>query len=100
MRRLLIVAGSGVLVAVGARMWGVTTGTLTLDRRMLEREQAAGRRVRGLIVGYAEVADDVPAALAQSTIDSLRVIGLLRLTQPVRRALDGRISVAGTIIVD
>lgn len=58
----------------------------------LTRVQAAGERLQIRVLGLASIAQDVPAELAQATIESITVLGALHASPAVRAALAGRIS--------
>ncbi len=60
-------------------------------RRDLEAVRAAGQKLRIQVLGLAVIADDVPADLAQATIESVAVLGALRASAEVRAALADRI---------
>jgi Arc/MetJ-type ribon-helix-helix transcriptional regulator len=58
----------------------------------LRRTQAAGEKLQIRVLGLASIATDVPAELAEQTIDSITVLGALHASPAVRAALVGRIS--------
>ena len=60
-------------------------------RRDLEAARAAGEKLQIQVLGLASIADDVSPELAQATIDSLIVLGALRVSTEVRAALADRI---------
>ena len=57
----------------------------------LQAVQAAGQRLEIRVLGLAAIAADVPPALAQSTIESITVLGALHASAAVKAALAGRI---------
>ncbi len=65
-------------------------GTRHYSRRELEEVRAAGQTVQIRVLGLATIADDVPADLAQATIDSVDVLGAFRASPAVRAALASR----------
>lgn len=60
-------------------------------RRDLEAVRAAGETLRIQVLGLAIIADDVSPELARATIDSVAVLGALRVSPEVRAALADRI---------
>ena len=66
-------------------------GVQQYTRRDLEAVRAAGQTLRINVLGLATIAEDVSPELALATIDSLSVLGALRASPEVRRALAGRI---------
>ena len=66
-------------------------GVLHYDRRVLERLQQKGERVRITVVGMLSIRKDVPADLAASVIDSIQVHGVFQASEAVKAALAGRI---------
>jgi Arc/MetJ-type ribon-helix-helix transcriptional regulator len=60
-------------------------------RRDLETLQAAGQKLRIHGLGLVSIADDVSPELARETIDSLLVLGTLRISEAVKTALADRI---------
>jgi Arc/MetJ-type ribon-helix-helix transcriptional regulator len=60
-------------------------------RHELEAVHAAGHKLQIQVLGLAIIADDVPAELARSTIDSVTVLGAFRASAEVRAALADRI---------
>ena len=66
-------------------------GVQHYTRRELEAARAAGQKLQINVLGLASIADDVTPDLALATIDSLVVLGALRATEAVKRALAGRI---------
>jgi Arc/MetJ-type ribon-helix-helix transcriptional regulator len=66
-------------------------GLQKYTRRDLEAVQKAGEKLQIQVLGMAVIADDVSPELAQATIDSLVVLGALRASQAVKRALADRI---------
>ncbi len=68
-----------------------TLGVLTLTRRSLEQDAATGDRVRYFVVGMAVIESDVYPDLADRTIESLTVKGVLRAPAAVRERLGDRV---------
>ena len=66
-------------------------GLLHLGRAELEDAKKSGKRLRVSVVGLARIADDVPAALALATIESVSVLGAFQASPAVRAALKDRI---------
>jgi Arc/MetJ-type ribon-helix-helix transcriptional regulator len=66
-------------------------GLQQYTRRDLEEVQAAGEKLQIQVLGLAIIADDVSPELARATIDSLVVLGALRASQAVKKALADRI---------
>ncbi len=60
-------------------------------RRDLEAVRAAGQKLQIQGLGLVSIADDVSAELARATIDSLVVLGALRVSAEVKAALVDRI---------
>ncbi len=66
-------------------------GLQQYTRRDLEAVKAAGEKLQIQVLGLAIIADDVSPDLARATIDSLVVLGALRASQAVKKALADRI---------
>jgi Arc/MetJ-type ribon-helix-helix transcriptional regulator len=66
-------------------------GVQHYTRRELEAVRASGGKLQINVLGLAIIADDVTPDLALATIDSLVVLGALRASPEVKRALAGRI---------
>ena len=66
-------------------------GVQHYSRRELEAVRASGGKLQINVLGLASIADDVTPDLALATIDSLVVLGALRASPEVKRALAGRI---------
>jgi Arc/MetJ-type ribon-helix-helix transcriptional regulator len=66
-------------------------GLQQYTRRDLEEVQAAGEKLQIQVLGLAIIADDVSPELARATIDSLVLLGALRASQAVKKALADRI---------
>ncbi len=66
-------------------------GVQHYTRRELEAVRASGEKLQINVLGLATIADDVTPDLALATIDSLVVLGALRASPEVKRALAGRI---------
>jgi Arc/MetJ-type ribon-helix-helix transcriptional regulator len=67
-------------------------GVLHYDRRLLERLQQKGERVRITVVGMLSISKDVPAELAQAVIESIQVHGVFHASEAVKAALADRIA--------
>jgi Arc/MetJ-type ribon-helix-helix transcriptional regulator len=61
------------------------------SRQDLEAMRAVGQMVQINELGLASIADDVSPELALATIDAVVVLGAFRASDPVKRALAGRI---------
>ncbi len=66
-------------------------GALSLGRRALEQQRAAGARSAIRVVGYFALGADVSPELALATIESVKVHGVFRAPPAVKAALAGRI---------
>ena len=66
-------------------------GLVDYTREELEALRKKGEKVRIQVLGLARIADDVPAALAAATIESVTVLGALQASPAVKAALRGRI---------
>ena len=66
-------------------------GVQHYTRRELEAVRASGEKLQINVLGLATIADDVTPDLALATIDSLAVLGALRASREVKRALAGRV---------
>ena len=66
-------------------------GVQHYTRRELEAVRASGGKLQINVLGLATIADDVTPDLALATIDSLVVLGALRASPEVKRALTGRL---------
>ncbi len=66
-------------------------GVQHYTRRELEAVRDSGGKLQINVLGLASIADDVTPDLALATIDSLVVLGALRASPEVKRALAGRI---------
>jgi Arc/MetJ-type ribon-helix-helix transcriptional regulator len=66
-------------------------GLMHLTKADLEAAKKAGKRLRIQVVGLARIAQDVPAALAAATIESVTVLGAFHASDAVRAALKDRI---------
>jgi Arc/MetJ-type ribon-helix-helix transcriptional regulator len=88
-RNQLATAANAVNQTVARRT--LVLGTQTWTRQRLEAERAAGRNVQIRVLGLAVIADDVPPELALATIESVEVLGALRASAAVKKALASRI---------
>lgn len=76
---------------------GINFGQVTYDRASLEQARDAGKRIQDTVIGMATIAEDVPPELAAETIDHLTVMGLLLLPRATHQAIEGRVTVMGTV---
>jgi Arc/MetJ-type ribon-helix-helix transcriptional regulator len=67
-------------------------GALSYNRAELEKHLAAGEKLSLRVIGLVSLSNDIPPELAEKTIDSIVVHGVLRCSDEVRRALAGRIN--------
>lgn len=65
-------------------------GVLHYDRRLLERLQQKGERVRITAVGMLSISKDVSAELASDVIESVKVHGVFQASDSVKKALADR----------
>jgi Arc/MetJ-type ribon-helix-helix transcriptional regulator len=65
-------------------------GTQHYSRQHLEELQTSGRTAHIRVLGLATIANDVPAALARATIESVEVLGAFRASTAVKAALADR----------
>lgn len=66
-------------------------GVLEFDRKDLERNLAAGKRLAVHCIGKLTIDDDVPPELAAAVFDSIKVLGVFQANKAVKEALAGRI---------
>jgi len=66
-------------------------GTRRYSRRDLEQIRAAGQTVEIRVLGFASIAEDVPAELARATIAAVEVLGAFHASAAVKAALADRI---------
>lgn len=66
-------------------------GVQTYTRKQLEALRNAGTVLNIRVLGLATIAPDVPAELAQATIESVSVLGAFHASTAVKAALKGRI---------
>ena len=69
----------------------MAVGVVTYGRKSLEARREAGEKVSAWVVGSLIIADDVSAELAQDTIESIKVYGVLKASNKVKNALADRI---------
>ena len=62
-------------------------GVVLLNRQHLERAREKGQRMDLRVLGLLNVASDVSPELARDTIERVTVRGMLRASEPVKRAL-------------
>jgi len=60
-------------------------------RQDLEAVKSAGEKLQINVLGLVSIAEDVSTELALATIDSITVLGALRVSPAVKAALAGRI---------
>ena len=68
-----------------------TVGLMVVGRRELERLRDAGKRTRIFTVGILRLDPGISAALADETIEQIRIIGSLRAPDEVVERLGDRI---------
>lgn len=68
-----------------------TMGVHTFSRSGLERYRQAGARLSVHVVGMVSFANDIPPELARDTIASLKVLGVLHISEDLRQTLADRI---------
>lgn len=61
------------------------------NRRDLEAVQKAGEKLQIQVLGLAVIADDVTPELAKATIDSIIVLGALKASRAIKKALADKI---------
>ncbi len=66
-------------------------GVLVHTRRGLEKRLAKNERMRIRVVGVVVFEDDISPELADATIESVKVFGILRASKAVRQSLADRI---------
>ena len=67
-------------------------GVVLLNRQHLERARDKGQRMDLRVLGLLNVASDVPAELAREMIERVSVRGMIRASEPVKRALQDRMA--------
>lgn len=70
---------------------GLVVGAMTFGREELEQRRKTGKKLAVKVIGYLSIDDDVSAALAAQTIESLTVPGVFRASADVKAALADRI---------
>jgi Arc/MetJ-type ribon-helix-helix transcriptional regulator len=66
-------------------------GVLHYDRAELEELRASGEMLTILVTGLLSIGSDVPPELARQTIQSIKVVGVFRASEAVKKALADRI---------
>ena len=66
-------------------------GVVVVTRKELEQRQAAGEKVSYKVLGLLQIEDDVSPELAQATIESIKVLGVLRANKAIKAGLAARI---------
>ncbi len=67
-------------------------GALAYGRKALERSRDANERLSLRVVGLLSIADDVTPQLARATIESVKVHGIFKASDAVKKALADRMS--------
>ena len=62
-------------------------GVILYSRSDLERLKAKGEKLKIMIVGLLNLADDIPAELADEVIESIKVHGVFNASSAVKAAL-------------
>ncbi len=65
-------------------------GVLIYDRKDLEKLKLRNEKLKLMLVGMLNLADDIPAELARDVIESLQVRGVFNASQAVKSALADR----------
>lgn len=89
-RNQLVTHAEAVRQTVARRT--LVLGLQEFTRRDLEAIRKSGAKLRIQVLGLVRIADDVPAALALQTIESISVLGALHASTAVKAALAGRIN--------
>jgi len=84
-------AKHGDVVRETAARQSMVVGAAVYDRGTLEKLRDTGQRISLRVVGLLVVQDDVPAALAEATIESVTVHGVFKASASVKQALADRI---------
>lgn len=66
-------------------------GVINVTASGLEKRRAAGEKVSYRVLGLLVIDDDVAPELAAATIESLKVVGVLRANKAVKDALADRL---------
>lgn len=66
-------------------------GVLVHTRKGLEKHLARQEKMRIRVVGVVVFDDDIPPELAEATIESIKVLGILRANKALKMALADRI---------
>jgi Arc/MetJ-type ribon-helix-helix transcriptional regulator len=69
----------------------MVVGVTHYSRKGLEKRRAANEKVVASVLGLLIIDDDVSPELAQDTIESLKILGVLRANKTVREAIADRI---------
>jgi Arc/MetJ-type ribon-helix-helix transcriptional regulator len=69
----------------------MVVGVSVYGRKNLEKRRATNEKVAASVVGMLIIDDDVSPELARETIESIKVMGVLRASKAVRQALADRI---------
>jgi Arc/MetJ-type ribon-helix-helix transcriptional regulator len=66
-------------------------GVVVVTRKELEQRQAAGEKVSYKVLGLLQIEDDISPELAKTTIESIKVLGVLRANKAIKAGLAARI---------
>ena len=88
-RNQLATHGEVLKQSIARRM--LVLGLQDVSRDDLEAVRKANQRLRIQVLGLVRIANDVTAALARETIESIVVLGALHASPPVKAALADRI---------
>ena len=69
----------------------MAVGIMNYSRKGLEKRRAKNEKVSASVVGMLVISDDVSPELASETIESIKVLGVLRASKAVRQVLADRI---------
>ncbi len=66
------------------------TGVFSFNKKILEEVLAAGKKIEITMVGMLIVHNDVTAELAEQTFEKVRVYGMIKASEEVRKVLMGK----------
>lgn len=69
----------------------MAVGVVNYSHKFLQARLDAGEKVSAWVVGTLIISDDVSVDLALSTIESLKVYGVLKASNKIKNALESRI---------
>jgi len=75
--------------SVARHSYGI--GVFGYSKKDLERLQARGEKIKLTVVGLLNLADDIPADLADEVVESVQVRGVFNASKAVKSALADRI---------